>query len=338
MVEASNNDFRNVTNMDIDMKQSTVIDAGNTFIIEKPREGYQNSYPGQYFPGVINPLNKRTLLQNLSVDTRFRENYYGSSASDFQFDLPVRFTRIVSMELTAFEFQRVFYTISRQLGNNFFSVIFNINTDEQELFVITVPDGNYTPNALVEYLNNYATQKSIPLGFFLNLDITNTSGSGQLVIGIPSTQQAKYTTFTLDFQADIYGNPDLTNPLPLKMGWMLGYRLGIYANNANYVGEGQIDLTGFKYLYLVVDDYNNNVNNNFYAAFNTSILNQNILARISVTSSLTTSNVVTSPRQYFGPVDISKMHISLLDEYGRIVEVNNMDYSFCLTMSMIYDV
>jgi len=26
-----------------------------------------------------------------------------------------------------------------------------------------------------------------------------------------------------------------------------------------------------------------------------------------------------------------------LDEYGRIIDLNNMDYSFCLTMETIYE-
>lgn len=30
-----------------------------------------------------------------------------------------------------------------------------------------------------------------------------------------------------------------------------------------------------RYLYLVIDDYNNSVNNSFFSAFNNSILNKN---------------------------------------------------------------
>jgi hypothetical protein len=75
------------------------------------------------------------------------------------------------------------------------------------------------------------------------------------------------------------------------------------------------------------------------------LLNKNILSRISLQSvgkftSLSENNlaVITFPRQYFGPVDIQKLHIQLLDEYGRIMDLNNMDYSFCLTLQSTYDV
>ena len=74
-----------------------------------------------------------------------------------------------------------------------------------------------------------------------------------------------------------------------------------------------------------------------------TILNKNILARISIQGSVfnylskDNFNLISTPRQYFGPVDIQKLQIQLLDEYGRILNLNNMDYSFCLTFQTIYD-
>jgi hypothetical protein len=73
-------------------------------------------------------------------------------------------------------------------------------------------------------------------------------------------------------------------------------------------------------------------------------LNNNILARISFQPApfgsvvQNTLVVTTTPRQYFGPVDILKLNIQLLDEYGRVIDMNNMDYSFCLTFVTVYDI
>lgn len=225
------------------------------------------------------------------------------------------------------------------MGNNFFSI--TLDSSPNLPVIITVPDGNYTPAALVAYLNNFVIATSISgIQFIYNIDASG-NGSGQLVIG---TTGAGVGTFTLTFNSDIYGNLDTINPLPLKLGWMLGFRNGSYSGTNNYVGEGLVDLAGQKYLYLVVDDYNNNVNNSFYSAFNSSILNKNILARISFQPSpfgnVAQNNLalITTPRQYFGPVDIQKLKIQLLDEYGRVIEMNNMDYSFCLTFVSVYDI
>jgi hypothetical protein len=148
----------------------------------------------------------------------------------------------------------------------------------------------------------------------------------------------------LNFQADIYGNPDQSTPLPLKFGWLLGFRNGIYINNLNYVSEGVVDITGPRYFFLVFDDYNNSVNNGFYAAFNSSMLNKNILARISLQANTynvleqNNLNVITTPREYFGPVNLQNLNIQLLDEYGRTVDLNNMDFSFCVTLTTTYDI
>ena len=123
----------------------------------------------------------------------------------------------------------------------------------------------------------------------------------------------------------------------------LWFRNGVYAGSLNYVSEGVVDLSGPKYFYLVVDDFKNNVNNSFYSAFNSSILNKNILARISSPSKIfnilkeNNYNIITTPREYFGPVNLYTMNIQLLDEYGRIIDLNNMDYSFCITLITVYD-
>ena len=94
-------------------------------------------------------------------------------------------------------------------------------------------------------------------------------------------------------------------------------------------------LSGASYLYLAVNDYNN-YSNTFFSAFNQSLLNKDIIARIAVQSSrnsaITYSNNgrITTPRQYYGPVDVEKMQVQMLDEYGRILNLNNMDFSFVL--------
>ena len=149
--------------------------------------------------------------------------------------------------------------------------------------------------------------------------------------------------FSLNFQADINGVEDKYTPLPLKLGWLLGFRAGIYENNSSYVSEGIVDTSGTRYLFVVVDDHNNNVDNGFYSAFSSSLLNNNILARISLQSnyfnifSENNLSLITTPRDYYGPVDIQKLDIQLLDEYGRILNINNMDYSLSIQFKTIYD-
>jgi len=333
----------NIYNNDMTLRTSELTsENGSQFIIDRPTTPFSQSFPNEFYPGVINPLKKRYTRQYLNIDTKFRDNYYSTLSTNFHFDLPIKFSNVLSLQLNAFEIETTYYVISKQYANNFMWI--RSGTDSG---LIVVPDGNYTSDDLVDFLNNYLTSGPLSTTVFANLQFilnlnANKSGSGQIIIGYKSTAIST-PDFVLDFQSNLQGHSDNSTPLPLKFGWLLGFRLGIYENNVSYVSEGIINLSGPKYFYLVIDDYNNNVNNSFYSAFNSSILNKNILARISYSNgnfanvSENNLSLVTTPRQYFGPVDIQKLNIQLLDEYGRIIDLNNMDYSFCLTMQCVYD-
>jgi hypothetical protein len=300
--------------------------------------------PSEFYQGIINPLSKRILRQNINIDTRFRENYYATKSSNFHVDLPLRLTQVVSLQLSALELPSTFYVISQVFGNNYF--VLEIDSEPSGSLIVTIPDGNYDYLALQTYINNFL---STAPGNYQNIqflaDINTPSGlgpsggSGKMVVGSKTGLQQ----FSINFLTDKYGNDDKQTPLPLKLGWLLGFRQGYYENSLTYVSEGIINLLGPRYIYLVIDDYNNSVNDGFYGAFTSSILNKNILARISLQGSVfnylskDNFNLITTPRQYFGPVDIQKLQVQLLDEYGRVLDLNNMDYSFCITFQTIYD-
>jgi hypothetical protein len=329
-------------NSSYDLKPVTLEDPSQHMVQIQHKSPYLSSHPSEYFPGVFNPLKKKVLKKNLNIDTRFRNNYYSSSSTNFNVTLPLLINNVLSMQLSAIEMPTSYYNISKQFGNNFFSVV--INGVSQ---VVSVSDGNYNKEGIVSAINNALTNLGGDFQyvyFFININTTeNTNGSGQMMVGLKNNVPSSFN-FELNFQANRFGADDRNTPLPLKFGWMLGFRNGVYVNNQNYVSEGVVDLSGPKYLFLVVDDFNNNTNNGYYSAFNSSVLNKNILARISLTSSVfsifneNNYNIVTIMREYFGPVNIQTLNIQLLDEYGRVLELNNMDYSFSLNLTVAYDI
>jgi hypothetical protein len=339
--------LKKIQHLDLSLNSSQIVEAGNTSIIQKPSTPYVYGYGMEFFPGNINPLDKRILKKILNIDTRFRENYYTTTSSNFQIDLPGTFNQVVFLELAAIEFPASFYTVSKVFGNNFFT----LEIEGNDPLVVTVPDGNYDYLSFQNYVNTYLTSCVTPYNKIqIQADIENVTTSLELVGG---SQRMLFgstdglTSFSINFLTDKYGNEDRQTPLPLKLGWLLGFREGYYENALTYVSEGLVSLLGPRYFYLVVDDYNNNVSDGFYSAFNSSILNKNILARISVNgASLYSTNInisqfagnlVVAPRHYFGPVNVSKLKIQMLDEYGRILDFNNMDYSIVLSYLVVYD-
>ena len=253
--------YKKVYSMETELKPAVLQKQGGHYNIEHPNTSYGKSLPSEFYQGTINPLKKRILRSNLNIDTRFRENYYNSLSSNFSVTLPVQFNNIVSMQLSALEMPGTFYTISKVFKNHFFS----ISIPSLDTLIVTIPDGNYDYLSLQNYINSVLSAQTNlynQLTFIADVNTpngTNLGGSGRMVVGILSPTTP--FLFILDFQADEFGNVDSNTPLPLKFGWLMGFRNGIYTNNTTYVSEGIIDLVGPKYMYLVVDDYNNNVNN-----------------------------------------------------------------------------
>ena len=155
-------------------------------------------------------------------------------------------------------------------------------------------------------------------------------------------------------------------PIQMKLGWLLGYRKAGYKNSnyeassfqlctpwdmGTYISEGIFDGWGSKYFYFVLNDFQKNSVNGVDAVLNSAVVpSGNILARLtrSAASSafhfgfqLDTGSVSdddsTRRRVYFGPVDLRKFHIQILDEYGRVIDLNNMDISFALKLTRLYD-
>ena len=328
-----------------DIFTTDVANKSDETIIAHQVDPYMLTNPSKYFKGSYNPLDKKIVKKSINIDTRFRDNYYDTEPSNFSIELPMKFNNVVSMQLTAMELPTSFYNVDKTFGNNFFALV---NSEQNKTQMIIIPDGNYTYADLINEINSIIFNLSDV--FFQNitftLDINRESGSGRVIVGIINCEVNPHPVtqnFILNFQTDANGNIDRSTPLPLKFGWMLGFRNGMYSNNISYVSEGLIDLSAPRYVFLCIDDFNNSANDGFYSIFSSSVLNKNILARISVRGNVfnymaqNNLNLTTYPREYFGPINLNKMNIQLLDEYGRILNLHNMDYSFCLTFDILYD-
>ena len=143
---------------------------------------------------------------------------------------------------------------------------------------------------------------------------------------------------------------DSNSPLITGLGWILGFRLGEYLDSADFISEGLYNDWPIKHLYFVVDDFNKYANNFIGAAYTKSLGNYNVLARLTTMNPASSGTAATisidtlfdetfslKKREYFGPVDIQKIHIQILDPYGRVINLNNMDISFSLHLASLYD-
>ena len=95
---------------------------------------------------------------------------------------------------------------------------------------------------------------------------------------------------------------------------------------------------GSRYFLLSVNDYQNKHGELIISPFKDQTLaSNNILAKISSSCNSDCKECCYPERVYFGPTNIAKLNITLYDEFGRIVDINNSDYSLTLEIEVIYD-
>ena len=287
--------------------------------------------------GKLNPINYRTIKKAINIDTRFRKDYDNTSSSDLYINLPMNVKNVLSIELSSIELPLSYYAFSKELKNVSFDICNNnVDISDGNYFHDFNKNNNNMSNNIETEMNRVITDVN------LSFNINNING------------HSVFKNIDHNNNRIIKFNTDKSISKQMTLGWQLGFRkeqITINAGTATEVeSEAICDLTGPKYMYIVVDDFNNNTNNYFQSAFSDSILNKNILARINLSSMKKTNgiygnygndNFITQihglrKRNYFGPVDIQKLRIQLLDEYGRIIQLNNMDWSCALTFEVLY--
>jgi hypothetical protein len=137
------------------------------------------------------------------------------------------------------ELPTTFYTVSQVFGNNFFV----LEITGKEPLTVIIPDGHYDYLGLQNYINNFLLIQTVDsdyanIQFLTDMNTPGgsgpTGGSGKMIVGsLTGLQQ-----FSINFLTDNYGNEDRQSPLPLKLGWIMGFRQGYY-ENASKEGQGE---------------------------------------------------------------------------------------------------
>ena len=337
-----------------DLNKNETFNVNSNFIIKRS--------PNPEGTGKLNTFSKTSTSQLLNINTRFRKSYYETVPTDFILDLPEEFKNVISITVVNVQIPNSNYTFSSKLGTNEFSVeLYDISKGDQSIInrekkTIKVTNGIYTGGILSDYLNTYVFSDSSlnRIGCKYD-DITRkfrffrdyrTKADG----GLPADASFNYC-FNIDWRLQ----EDLGRPIQLNMGWILGYRQQYYNKNTDYTDvssvsyekqegynpEAVYDNLGSRYFILCIDDFNKNYSNTLTSPFQESVFtDQNAIAKVPNNPNLINFDDIfyQSRRSYFGPVNIKKLHIKLMDEMGRIVDLNNNDFSFSLQIEQLYDV
>ena len=276
------------------------------------------------------------------------------------------------MKLSDIEFPTTYYPFNESYENNYFWIKITSGNNIHTYVYIHLDEGNYYHATLIDTINKAFEDNGLSLRISFDLDYNNPggigNGSGHVnifidpennIIGVRKiclnfygskltadienyqTSQVFYESYNKSIIDKFYNTRTNIN-YKQRMGWMLGYRKDYYEGGLNIESEGILDVLGSKYLFLVLDDFNTSSNVSFLNSSEKSLLHDNIMARISLKGyafsiqSQTDLSIYSEPRYFYGPVDINKLRILVIDEYGRTVNINDMDFSFTLILTTIY--
>jgi hypothetical protein len=167
--------------------------------------------------------------------------------------------------------------------------------------------------------------------------------------GLPDTNEKSYK-FNLKWTLD----KDPNRPIQFNLGWILGFRKQYY-NIDDYIIRQKITydkFSGFnpecqykgqstEYVLLSLNDYGKSKGDTVLSPFEeSSFADGDILAKLPVIDNKIIYReraVDKIYREYYGPINLKKLKVRLLDEFGRTVDLQNSDYSFSLKLQMLYD-
>ena len=306
-----------------------------------------------YKRGNFNPLVKTSTNIILNINSLFRNyfkgkfpsNFANDMSSKFMYKMPLEIKRTAALKLISLELPKTIFNISSNLGSNNFKISkYPFGYDP---LVIQIPSGQYNKETLIE-----AIQK----------DLSNNNTQVNIEL-IPNTNQVRFydisgENFNLEFGFNreivnenycsniINEIPNYVYPLQLTLGWILGFRQELYGENEllegiskkEYISEASSSIDNEQYYFLGIKDFLNNNKQIMYSTFleNTNIAGD-IIAKIIYNYDGSINNIITEPREYFGPVRIQNLQIVLYDMFGRILDLNNSDFSLSLLLTNIYN-
>lgn len=286
---------------------------------------------------VMTNVSKPTKRKYYNFDTRFRDDfdeYSSSKQTIYNITLPQRINDVKSINVCSAEIPISYYNISAHLGNNTFQII---RSSDNNAKTIVIKDGSYDSSDLINQINN----EMVNVGFTdISFNINDVTIKSTFTTFYNYTFNFAINTVMTTSGNSVNNDIDKYN-FKSKLGWILGFRNISYENKTNVVSEAFVDLNGPRYLYLVIDEFNNGNQNSFVSPLYTSILNKNILAKIIIDNNhygfgtiLTANNyngyLLTDKRSYNGKIDLQRFKIQLVNEIGNPVDLNGLDFSFTL--------
>lgn len=286
-------------------------------------------------------------------DSKFRTDYLNTKSTDFLCALPSRIEKVKEYTLGVVNIPTyAIFAVSSSIGNNAIRIMYGVNatTAANNIINIIIPDGNYhtisstttkysfASSYIVDTINN-AINKALPSPPII---FSIEQSTGRSVFTYTGTSSA-YISVISNMKED--GNLYDDAPLTTFLGWNLGFRTAVAATasataSATVTSQAIAQFKPFNYVLIAIDDYSRNVNNYYTVSYSDSTCPPNIFAKLNISPTanyeylepLLTART-NRTRKFFGAVNLQKFRITLYDDSGRVLNLNNMDWNMELVFT-----
>ena len=242
--------------------------------------------------------------------------------------------------------------------------LYNMIDYPDNVQTITLPDGNYPNQILVNIINNYFTNIGMGLNYLrFDINITNSKSTFYVKSNSAVDTILPYDSTNAHYSPNFYYTIEFDNECNDidTLGTYLGFKKPKYTVTKEdifvdiffstppityygiIISESSCGLFIDNYIFVDVNDYNNNFDTNtIVSQYNKSFIGNNILGRITL-NTLPDSLLLNNPsdynykmREYYGPVKIRKLQISLINKSGKLLDLLDNNYSLCLEFNILY--
>jgi hypothetical protein len=259
----------------------------------------------------------------LNIDTRFRDSAELSSASNFYYTLAAPIKNILRIRITSVEFPNNYYQFTRKRKNVTFRVIYQgaSGTMGQP---IEIEEGTYNAFELQDALNAIF-QEAGGLGW---LSVAFSSTTGHYVF--TGTQN-----FAIDTSYETYDRL-FDYGLTYYMGFSQKLHKAVAAGAGKFIVEsdGLANFAGDPYMLLRLNDFQcvkHRTDETYLEAFAKLVLrDQKNNVNFDDYASRHIKEVV-----FPAPQDLTRLKIQMLDAYGELADLSNINYSFSIEIMEI---
>jgi hypothetical protein len=278
----------------------------------------------------------RYQITSLSLDTRFADQFFPPSVTyaqdnclpdtgtaDVMWRMPHKYRNIMRVGLSSVELPEVEYLFSAKNGN----LNFSVSLDGAAPVPVTIQAGNYRSTDMATELQAVLQDAFGPVGFTVGVDLI----SGKIIIVHSSLP------FRIWWASD---QPAIANQ---RREWGLGYNLGFREKVVTATGTGPYTMTAtsvlrvqpaaYYLLQLLIPEPVEAITHRL--ADGTSIP---VFAKLVLRENWyhlqfdDNSNMLRKEYTFLAPVDINTVRLRLLDPYGRLVQIFDLDWSVTLEL------